>query len=643
MMEQKFMSAESVRIAQFLDQIEKSPNSFNCGKTVLGGVKNAEKSNTLRKAANDVRSRNSQRLNTLRVLKLYSQSVATAPLYSEEMSLALYARSDFSFQLCLFSECIKDLDQILTLGCSDNLKSKVSNRKAECYLQSCSDVKKTNIEDTIGKMNIELDDELETSSIEKLKNSGIPLAEGDSPKNDQGFDISDEPLLISYQQEIPCASETVGIEFDNQYGRKVIATKNIKPGDILAVEKMYCFALDPSAFYSHCSHCAKVAWASLPCNHCLYSVYCSDECRDTAWNEYHEIECKVLSHLIDKYEECDKYRMVLTVRIMLKAVNENKGDISKLKENLEKIDNAPDQCKRGFSENGKLLNNYKSVLSLGSNAYKRDTCDLIKVSRLSSEVLYCLITLTNLFEKSKNKDEDIIFIGALTSRVYHTILYNQFSMMENQDVTPRRAYMFSSDGMDMLSLLSGFNCQSWSEIDSLVPSTNYSDLGSLISPFCSLVNHSCFPNVATCLTANGELILYSLSCIKEKSQLFICYKDLCSQTRKSTRQYIMKLLSFDCDCTPCREDWPLLYEAQPLKNKTKDASVLKLVSEIYELRRNSKSKEKMMKRMVEEALEVIIDKSLFPTKEFYELTDMLLHLFVVLYGKWFQVPAPDLH
>lgn len=49
---------------------------------------------------------------------------------------------------------------------------------------------------------------------------------------------------------------------------------------------------------------------------------------------------------------------------------------------------------------------------------------------------------------------------------------------------------------------------------------NYTlDLGSAIAPFCSFINHSCCPNVATMITEKGEIILYAVQSIEENEQV----------------------------------------------------------------------------------------------------------------------------
>ncbi|KAJ8683059.1 hypothetical protein QAD02_018851 [Eretmocerus hayati] len=629
-MEQRFLSDEYSRIAQHLKKIEKS-----CCSNKKGGLKNASRSETLRKSANELRSRGGhQKLDTMRVLKLYSESIATAPPSSDELKLAYYARSDFSFQLNLIPESIEDLDRILTLGCAENLKLKILFRKAECLFKNYNELEESDIDDIVEKIaDLALDNGLKNSFTEKIRQHKSSLYKRIPNYNEELKDalkyINDcaekekrkKFIRIDFQDTIPCASKAISIEYDKYYGRKVIANDEIRPGQVLAVEKMHSFALEPSAFYSHCSHCAKVAWTSVPCDHCSYSVYCSDKCKEEGWNMYHEIECKIVSKLLDTYEDHDKYRMVLALRIVIKAVNENGGDISRLRDDLKAIDTASDQCRRGFAKNGEWNNNWRSVLSLVSNADKRSKKDLVKVSKLSAEALHHLTKMTKLFERSmkgSSYERDVLFIGALISRMYHMILYNNFSMMETQHSSSRHAYLFSSYGR----------------------STNYTDLGIFISPFCSLVNHSCFPNAATCLTDDGQMVLYSLSSIKKGTQVCICYKYFCCFNEKYPRQYYLRTISIDdCHCTPCEEDWPLLDEAQMVRTKTNlKPFLLCMLSQIYDDHKNPRRNEQLMKVMIEDALEEIVNESMFPTKEFYELTEMLMHLVVILYGRWFQIP-----
>lgn len=61
-------------------------------------------------------------------------------------------------------------------------------------------------------------------------------------------------------------------------------------------------------------------------------------------------------------------------------------------------------------------------------------------------------------------------------------------------------------------------------IDQTVMNNNL-DLGRAIAPFCSFINHACCPNVATIITDDRQIILYSVQSIEENEQvinLFYC-------------------------------------------------------------------------------------------------------------------------
>lgn len=98
---------------------------------------------------------------------------------------------------------------------------------------------------------------------------------------------------MSPYETIPYFSKSLSLHYNKEYGRHVLATRDIKSGEILAVEKGFvCPRVNK--IYLACSYCLNLAWNGIPCAHCVYAVYCSEKCKTKAWEDYHDIECKLL-------------------------------------------------------------------------------------------------------------------------------------------------------------------------------------------------------------------------------------------------------------------------------------------------------------------------------------------------------------
>lgn len=114
------------------------------------------------------------------------------------------------------------------------------------------------------------------------------------------------------------------------------------------------------------------------------------------------------------------------------------------------------------------------------------------------------------------------------------------------------------------------------------------DLGRAIAPFCSLINHSCCPNVATMITEKGEIILYSVQSIEENEQvsikikilnfsylciqltkiflqIFICYGQLCLHADNFYRKLHLNMIFINCNCIACKNQWPTILRAPTLQ------------------------------------------------------------------------------
>lgn len=75
--------------------------------------------------------------------------------------------------------------------------------------------------------------------------------------------------------------------------------------------------------------------------------------------------------------------------------------------------------------------------------------------------------------------------------------------------------------------------------------------------FCSLINHSCSPNVKR-LNVDDKVVLIVSRNIKKGEQLFDSYRATFNNQPKSQRQEgLFNDYGFVCDCDACANDWPM--------------------------------------------------------------------------------------
>lgn len=81
-------------------------------------------------------------------------------------------------------------------------------------------------------------------------------------------------------------------------GRHAVSTRDVKPGEILAIEEPHCASLLGEKRSTHCHRCTVRLGAPYPanCYRCSSVAYCSPNCRDLD-DKLHEIECEMLGPL----------------------------------------------------------------------------------------------------------------------------------------------------------------------------------------------------------------------------------------------------------------------------------------------------------------------------------------------------------
>ncbi|KYM99519.1 SET and MYND domain-containing protein 4 [Cyphomyrmex costatus] len=469
--------------------------------STTGRPKNAEESEKLRVKGNKIFVTGILNdMICMNVLKLYTKSIAFAPYPSEQLARGYANRSAVLFKLGLYLECIQDINRALALNYPDNLRVKLYLRKTEL-------------------------------------NTGNTRAKIE--------DIPDLPVIESCNNEVPCASDAVAIKYNMHYGRHVVATRKIHPGEVIAVEKPYSLILVQENMQTHCSNCLRVCWANIPCNYCTYAMYCSEECRNIEWEKCHDIECAVFSIVLEyltyNFDLC-------SIRLAVLALREA-GGIEELRTMLKEIDEHDDPRTRGFSRDGKLHSDkYIGVYSLVTNSEKRSVSDLFKRTFDTSFIVYFLATRTVIFGAKLPEDlsglannNDVIFIGSL--------------ILRHQQIIPS-------------------NMHSFGEVQGL----EYVERGIACMPFFSLINHSCNPNILR-HSRSEHIVMYAMYPIEKDEQLFDNYGKHYAVMPKVTRQRkLYEQYYFVCNCIPCQQDWPLysiLRSYETLVERPEDKAIIK--------------------------------------------------------------------
>lgn len=268
----------------------------------------------------------------------YTASIAQAPPNSQALALGYDGRSDVLFNAKFIKDCLDDINRSLESGYPDDRKFHLYLKKVKC-LQALNPNDHFEIKKAIAKAEKWIPSTKKDAKIviqklmkQKASKQNVKMA----PNCYQGNIQNHSPILINENPSIPGLSDAVELRYSNEFGRHIVAKRDIEPGEILGVQMPYAAIINiADGSYAFCWHCKRQTWSGLPCPGCAQAIYCSTSCRDEAQCEYHLIECPVL-HAIHYYNIEPNFYLALKVTIM--ALKEANYSIDILKSKLEEID-----------------------------------------------------------------------------------------------------------------------------------------------------------------------------------------------------------------------------------------------------------------------------------------------------------------
>ncbi|KAJ9594025.1 hypothetical protein L9F63_014541 [Diploptera punctata] len=478
-------------------------------------------------------------------LLLYTKSIAAAPIPTEQdlsmpvtenandaLAIAFANRSAVLFRLEKYNLCLQDISQALKYNYPNKLQYKLFERQGKClqHLGRKKDAMNSINNALKGLSSAELAEDrrqqIKGELVNLLKSYQSAIAFRNLPRDE-------EPQLpkCSYNRNIklPCASGCVEIKYSPEMGRYMSATRDIKVGDILVVEKPFASELESKYFETHCYKCMRRCEALLPCSFCSLVMYCSEECRSSCWDESHYIGCSILPTL----QNLDIFvKGYLALKIVVKACKTN--GIKSLLESLaaqEKLE----EIKRGFNNKGVLSSSdYSPIHWLTGHTEKLSLKLLFSMSLNAACILHCLETMTDFFS-DMDVDECKYEVGGL-------LLQHILSLQINSHAVEETLY----------------STENYLEPGSF--RKNVELIGCAVHAVLSLVNHSCDPNVIRTTHREDISVLRAVKPIARGEQVFDCYQFHFFINEKEERKtHYETFYHFTCKCTACTEDWPTLH------------------------------------------------------------------------------------
>jgi len=473
---------------------------------------------------------------------LYTMSAMKAPSSGDDtLAYSIANRSACLYYMGDLKRCLADIEFALVQGYPDQLKYKLYERKAKCFVQmkqfdkakSALISAKKSLEANKGKL-----DEKKVKQATKALGELMVSISQQKGLEKEVIDIEEDQTPVQPKLSNGCnkkmrdLSNLVKVEHNEDVGRHVIAAKPIKAGDTLAVEEPFAAVLYPDKLGSNCDNCFAKLRAAFPCPNCAGVGYCSVACRDEAWNSFHRYECQFQDLILGLGSSA-------LVRLAYRIVaSQSLKFFDNIKHNLN-VDEKRSEIESlalHYSIPGVTKATYLSYLNL-FNLVGLDKMrwpeDLFNRALMS----VCLLKILKSARYFPNKSDpdtftnDEVFIGSLMMRHMNVLQFNAHEIYE----------FFRGDRARMKPFKNNL-------------------IGVGVYPQASYFNHSCHPGT-TRYNIGKKLVLKSLTPIMPGQEVCENYGQVFYFKNKTDRQ---KELSgrywFKCECRACREDWPLLKE-----------------------------------------------------------------------------------
>ncbi|XKL65692.1 hypothetical protein PGB90_009112 [Kerria lacca] len=347
----------------------------------------------------------------------------------------------------------------------------------------------------------------------------------DDPESDLNNKIR-VPTIYNKNELLPNASAKIKICKNEIKKRVIVAVEELRPGEILIVEKPLVFALDPYHILTHCSHCFVRCSSLIPCKGCYATMYCTERCYNEAIIQYHRVECRVF-----QFTETYKLHIVgpklLTLRLFLLATK----DGTLLKNLMNDYVYGHINSNKDFNfGNVYIPEDYFNIHNLEDCFENISPEEYYKYSKAASFLLLCL-KKTSFFNEFQNRGD-------------------QETLTELEEFAGKLLLKFM--------LCVNINNHRVSEFVQLENDGNEKLLGIAIYPTLRFANHSCNHNIIKHFHKNC-VVVRALRPIMSGEEVFDNYgTSYLYVTLEERRSYLKENYFFECQCIACEENWPLL-------------------------------------------------------------------------------------
>ncbi|KAJ8682280.1 hypothetical protein QAD02_018072 [Eretmocerus hayati] len=356
-------------------------------------------------------------------------------------------------------------------------------------------------------------------------------------------DADRESLLLMRMQErkdlpqvdgkvnefLRCCSDAVDLSHDKEKGRLLRATRNIRPGAVLIVDKPYSFCTNVEVLHTNCLNCHTSLrfrdTIRVPCKSCRTVQFCSDTCRKQAWDAFHRYECRIFDYFCEKSSR--RTNSSLAYRTLVNAALQSRNNSVEINQNFLKLHHDDKNALDVKSLEKYESQDYKTVFTLETHCNRTNVNDNLEKTIHSIFFAKCLIFSLHFLELDTNDFERHLHVLAVA------LLHNMQSINCN-------AYEIVENVRN-------------DETKVLEPRT----VGGAIYTSVSLTNHSCYPNIVRHTYPCGTVVVRSTRFIPRDSEILDCYgQHFLENDRHTRRKLLAQKYHFICQCEACLHDWP---------------------------------------------------------------------------------------
>lgn len=364
----------------------------------------------------------------------------------------------------------------------------------------------------------------EVMCLEMINNRQV-LQAASEPKGSEYLRMSRRP-----NEKLPFIADCLELKSDAKFGRYITTKSALRPGEVVCVEEPFTKLLLPAHRYKYCASCLNDNFLDLiACSNCTSTMFCSDECARNGSDKFHDFECPI----IDKLNALGTKILRIAVRTFFEALEVCDGRLSELKALIDE-NCGTSRTVFDFEHPMERKNVLQAIDALATNEGERNHADLFQRSGIVAIII-------NLFLK-------------------HTPVKDLLESDDDRDFF--RRFIFKQTQISASNYHGLFNgVVRKSELE-----TN-PQYGSGSFPFCSLINHSCAPNLVRVTFGCRNYAVINRP-VAAGEQLFDNYGfHHCLESFNDRQTSLFNQYMFKCSCDACTKRFPLFSDLPMVDRK----------------------------------------------------------------------------